>query len=117
LSQQGRYYRDGGIFAAAFSVAGDPTASELARVCALLTMQGIILPRSASTYVEATSEIDANGEPKCTRLIKDYSHQPVRPGVTPLPADLEEQAKALARRLQADVSAPALVRAVAHRPF
>jgi hypothetical protein len=117
LSQQARYYRDGGIFAAALSVAGDPAASELARVYALLTMQGIIRPRSANTYAEATTEIDTNGEPKCTRLGIDYSHQPVRPGVTPLPADYEEQVEALARRLQADAGAPPLVRAVAHCPF
>ena len=117
LSQQARYYRDGGIFAAALSVAGDPTASEPARVYALLTMQGIIRTRSANTYAEATSDIDVNGSPKCTRLTIDYSHQPVRPGVTPLPADYEEQARALAYRLQADASAPPLVRAAAHCPF
>jgi hypothetical protein len=117
LSRQSSYYRDGGIFQSALSVAGDPSASAPARVYALLTMQHIILPRSGNSYAEATSGFDASGSPKCTRLTIDYSHQPVRPGITPLPANYEEQATVLARRIEADASAPALVRAAASCPM
>jgi hypothetical protein len=117
LSRQAGYYRDGGIFESALSVAGDPSASAPARIYALLTMQHIISPRSGNSYAEATSDFDANGSPKCTRLTIDYSHQPVRPGITPLPSNYEEQARDLARRIEADASAPALVRAAAQCPM
>jgi hypothetical protein len=117
LSQQARYYHDGSIFASALTVAGDPSASIPARIYSLLTLQYIILPSSSNTYAEATSDIDANGWPVCTRIIREQSGARVRPGITPLPADYEAQAQALTRQLRADASTPALVRAAASCPM
>ncbi len=117
LSRQASYYRDGGIFASALSVAGDPSASALARVYALLTLQHIIRPTSGNSYAEATSDFDSDGLPVCTHLTTSYSHQPVWPGITPLAADYREQAQAVTRRIWADASTPALVRAAASCPM
>jgi hypothetical protein len=113
LRQQAGYFTDGDIFAAALGVAGNPAATAPSRVFALLTLQSIITPRSVNTYADATTGLDGNGAPACTRMTVSRSEAEILPGATPLPPDYLTQAHTLIVDLQKDASVPALVRAAA----
>jgi hypothetical protein len=66
-----------------------------------------------NTYAEATTGLDSNGAPACTRMTVSRSEALVLPGATPLPPDYLSQVHALVVKLQQDLSVPALVRAAA----
>ena len=110
LRRQAGRFRDADVFAALTEVVGDPAASAPARVYALLAIGSIIYPNERTTFADATTDLDAEGRPRCNRqttYITDY-HQVQGP---PLPADFQMRVDELLRRIRADSSTPPMVMA------
>ena len=110
LRRQAGSFRDADVFAALLDVAGDPAASVPARIYALLAIESIVRPSERYTFEDATSEIDADGLPRCSRLTSRISDYDQVQG-SPLPEDYRTRIHDLLRSIRADSSTTPLVRA------
>jgi hypothetical protein len=110
LRRQAGSFRDADVFAALTEVAGDPAASAPARVYALLAIGKIFRPNEWTSFADATTDLDANGLPRCSRqttTISDYNQVQG----APLPGDFRQRVYELLMRIGADSSTPPMVMA------
>lgn len=98
--------RDGDLFSAAMSVAGNPSASVPARVFAIRTLIYTARPGGSVDYDRLVAD-----DPRVC-LGSSSPHSSVRSG-TPLPSDYVEQMRALANRTFRDGTQPKSVRQAA----
>lgn len=105
--------RDATLFREVLGVAGDPEATEIARVYAFLTLDALRDPSRAPDYelfVRLGEMEDTSVGPCSTRR----SHPTVaEEGVTPLPANYRDQIAAIAARTARDDRQPRPVRGAA----
>lgn len=100
-----QWLRDRHLFEAALEIGGDKSASLPARMFAVRALLMLVAPGVQPSYQELLRirETSTGRRWICTLGITRDAH--MRPGV-PLPADYEEEAEALAKRIEADPSEP-----------